>query len=167
MPSGSVLAHCTVANSRGFSYIGLLIMIAIAGVGLSAAGMSWQYQVRAEKERQLLFVGGQFRNAINSYFDNTPSGAKIYPLTLEDLLLDKRLPKIKRHLRRIYSDPISGKPDWGLAKQQGRIVGVYSLSKSKPLKQAGFDAAEDSFTGAASYRAWVFGLAGEAATVAR
>jgi type II secretory pathway pseudopilin PulG len=26
----------------GFTYIGLLLLIAIAGIGLSAAGLSWQ-----------------------------------------------------------------------------------------------------------------------------
>lgn len=161
MLNGSPWPDCKMANARGFSYIGLLIMIAIAGVGLSAAGMSWQYQIRAEKEQQLLFVGAQFRNAINSYYEFSPSLTKTYPLTLDDLLLDKRLPKIKRHLRRLYSDPISGKPDWGIARQQGRIVGIYSLSQKKPLKQAGFEGEDSSFVGATSYQNWIFGQAGE------
>jgi type II secretory pathway pseudopilin PulG len=122
--------------------------------------MSWQYQVRAEKEKQLLFVGAEFRNAINSYFANAPDAAKVYPATLNDLLLDKRMPNIKRHLRKIYLDPMTGKADWGVVKQQGRIVGIYSQSTLAPYKQSGFNAADLNFAGSRSYREWGFVVAG-------
>lgn len=143
--------------NKGFTYIGLLLFIAITGVGLSVAGVSWQYQVRAEKEKQLLFVGAEFRNAINSYYASTPDAAKVYPLSLNDLLLDNRLPNIKRHLRKIYIDPMTGKSDWGLVTHQGRIVGIYSRSTLAPYKQKGFNAAEAKFSGAKTYREWIFG----------
>jgi len=148
--------------NKGFTYIGLLLLIAISGVGLSVAGMSWQYQVRAEKEKQLLFVGAEFRNALKSYYTSTPDAAKVYPSSLNDLLLDKRLPNIKRHLRKIYLDPMTGKADWGLVTQQGHIVGIYSLSSLAPYKQHGFDAADAKLAGKKSYREWVFGQVDEA-----
>jgi len=141
----------------GFTYIGLLLFIAITGVGLSLAGISWQYEVRTEKEKQLLFVGTEFRNAINSYYASTPDAAKVYPLSLNDLLIDKRTPNVKRHLRKIYLDPMTGKADWGLVTQQGRIIGIYSCSKLQPYKQGGFNAAEVKFTGSTSYKDWIFG----------
>lgn len=146
-------------HSGGFTYIGLLLLIAIAGIGLSAAGLSWQYQVKSEKEQQLLFSGRQIASAIQSYFDSSTSEVKNYPLTLNDLLLDKRAPNVKRHLRKIYSDPMTGKPNWGLVKLQGHIVGVYSTSQAKPIKKAGFSLTETSFTGARSYQDWIFGQA--------
>ena len=142
---------------KGFTYIGLLLFIAITGIGLSVAGINWQYQTRAEKEKQLLFVGAEFRNALNSYYASTPDAAKVYPLSLNDLLLDKRMPNIKRHLRKIYLDPITGKADWGFVTQQGRIVGIYSPSTLVPYKKKGFDAAEAKFSGAKNYREWIFG----------
>jgi hypothetical protein len=145
--------------NKGFTYIGLLIFIAVTGIGLSVTGMSWQYQIRAEKEKQLLFVGEEFRNAINSYYASTPGPAKVYPATLNDLLLDKRMPNIKRHLRKIYLDPITGKADWGLVIQQGCIVGIYSRSGLPPYKQKGFNLIEAEFAGAKSYQEWVFGEA--------
>ena len=37
------------------------------GVALAGTGMVWHTQVRREKERELLFVGNQFRRAI--FFD--------------------------------------------------------------------------------------------------
>ncbi|CEN56285.1 conserved protein of unknown function [Candidatus Methylopumilus turicensis] len=145
---------------HGFTYIGLLLFIAITGLGLSVAGMSWQYQVRAEKEKQLLFVGAEFRNAINSYYASSPTVAKVYPASLNDLLLDKRMPNIKRHLRKIYLDPMTGKADWGFVTQQGRIVGIYSRSTLAPYKQKGFNVAEDSLVGAKTYKDWIFGRNG-------
>ena len=145
--------------NKGFTYVGLLLFIAITGIGLSVAGISWQYQARTEKERQLLFVGAEFRNAINSYYDSTPNAVKVYPLSLNDLLLDNRMPSIKRHLRKIYPDPITGKLDWDLVTQQGRIVGIYSHSTLVPYKQKGFNEAEAKFAGAKSYKGWVFGHA--------
>jgi len=136
-----------------------MIFIAITGIGLSVAGLSWQYQVRSEKEQQLLFVGGQFRLAIKSYYEAAQGDAKLYPLTLNDLLLDRRMPNVRRHLRQIYLDPITGKLDWGLVTQQGRIVGVFSPSTLAPLKHSGFNDADKSFSVAKSYQDWIFGQA--------
>jgi type II secretory pathway pseudopilin PulG len=148
--------------NKGFTYIGLLLFIAITGVGLSVAGMSWQYQVRAEKEKQLLFVGAEFRNAINSYYESSPNAAKVYPASLNDLLLDKRMPNIKRHLRKVYLDPMTGKSDWGFEIQQGRIVGIYSQSTLAPYKQRGFNVEEEKLVGAKTYKDWIFGRNGSA-----
>ena len=140
----------------GFTYIGLLLFIAITGLGLSVAGMSWQYQVRAEKEKQLLFVGSEFRDAINSYYATTPDAVKVYPQSLSDLLLDKRTPYVKRHLRKIYIDPMTGKADWGLVTRQGRIMGIFSKSTLAPYKQKGFNVADAKMAGVQSYQEWIF-----------
>ncbi|MFA6180012.1 MAG: type II secretion system protein [Candidatus Methylopumilus sp.] len=147
-------------HNRGFSYMGLLLFIAIAGIGLSAVGMTWHSQVKAENEQQLLFVGTQFRNALNSYYESTPVATKTYPLTLQDLLRDKRFPNVKRHLRQIYTDPMTGNTEWGINRAQGRIVGIYSLSTQKPFKLSGFTNENQSFNYAKSYREWIFGQVG-------
>ena len=153
----SMTNNSPLVSNAGFTYIGLLLFIAIIGIGLSVAGLSWQYQVRTDKELQLLFVGGQFRAAINNYYESTPSASKVYPLSLNDLLLDKRMPNIKRNLRQIYLDPMTGNADWGLVTQQGRIVGIYSSSTLKPIKNKGFSVADAKFSVAASYQDWIFG----------
>jgi hypothetical protein len=42
---------------------------------------------------------------------------------------------MQRYLRRIYRDPMTSKTEWGLVQSvDGRIMGVHSLSKDKPLK---------------------------------
>lgn len=147
-------------HDRGFTYMGLLLFIAIAGIGLSAVGMTWHSKVKAENEQQLLFVGTQFRNALNSYYESTPAATKAYPLTLQDLLRDKRFPNVKRHLRQMYTDPMTGNTEWGINRSQGRIVGIYSLSTKKPFKLSGFTNENQSFNYAKSYREWIFGQVG-------
>lgn len=141
---------------RGFTYLGLMFLIAAIGIGLAAAGTVWQTEVRREREKELLFVGNQYAMAIGSYYESTPGGPKQYPVSLEDLLQDNRFPVIRRHLRKLYYDPVTGDEEWGLAKQQGRITGVYSLARQQPLKTAGFPPQWEAFANAENYAGWQF-----------
>jgi hypothetical protein len=52
---------------------------------------------------------------------------------------------------------MTGKLDWGLVIQQGRIVGIYSRSNLVPYKQQGFNKADAKMVGVKSYQEWVFG----------
>ena len=141
----------------GFTYIGLLIALAVMGVGLAAVGsVSHTAQMRAN-ERELLFVGDQFRRAIALYYERTPSGIKQYPKKLEELLRDNRHPSIQRYLRKLYVDPITGSREWGLVELPGiGITGVYSLSDQRPVKTANFPAVYESFRTAKKYSDWKF-----------
>lgn len=139
--------------SRGFTYIGLLLVVAIMGIGLSVAGEVWHLKQKRDKEEELLFVGDQFRRAIGMYYLNAAG----YPRQLEDLLKDPRYPETRRYLRRIYRDPITGRAEWGLVKSAGNaIIGVHSLSAQEPLKKTGFDLANQGFDGKTKYSEWIF-----------
>ena len=145
--------HC----ERGFTYAGLLIAVALLGVALAATGEVWRTAAKRERERELLFVGAEFRNALASYYGTTPVGQRRYPLTLEDLVEDRRTAVLRRHLRRVYADPMTGKPGWGIVDAPGGgIAGVHSVSEEKPLKTGGFVGAEAKFEGAERYSAWKF-----------
>jgi type II secretory pathway pseudopilin PulG len=147
--------HPSRHTPHGFTYIGLLIFIALMGIALAGTGVIWHTESRREKERELLFVGDQFRRAIGLYYERTP-GAKQFPKALEDLLLD-RYPNTQRYLRRLYDDPVGGTSEWGLVRgPEGRIVGVHSLSEAEPLKRAGFPLKYEEFKGAARYSEWRF-----------
>ncbi len=140
----------------GFSYIGLLILVAILGVTLAATGEMWQTTRQREKEDELLYAGHQFRLAIQHFYQHSPGGPA-YPQTLDDLLKDPRTPNTRRYLRRIYPDPITGTTDWGLVKgPNGEIYGVYSKSEAEPLKKANFIYADAPFEGATKYSQWQF-----------
>ena len=140
----------------GFSYIGLMIFIAISGIALAGVGIVWSQDQQREREKELLFIGEQFRQAIGSYYENTPSNIKQYPTKLEDLLQDNRLPNLKRHLRKIYNDPITNSSNWGLELQQAQIVGVYSLSDLRPIKKKGFPSLYEKFSDFSKYSDWKF-----------
>lgn len=144
-------------TGRGFTYIWMLFAIALSGIVLAGAGQLWQTEARREKEVELMFVGEQFRQAIGSYYENSPGSAKHYPDSLEKLLTDDRFPMVKRHLRRIFFDPMTGMVEWELVRKPGvGIVGVHSLSTQKPFKRAGFHERYENFADAVNYQEWKF-----------
>lgn len=145
-------------RQRGFTYVGLLLLVAMTAAGLAAAGSLWSIDSRREKEAELLFVGAQFTAAIAAYRDRTPAGQQQrFPPRLEDLLDDKRWPTTRRHLRRIFVDPMTGTAEWGIvAAPGGGIMGVYSLAEGTPLKRDGFPEDFADFVTATSYRDWRF-----------
>ena len=140
---------------RGFTYIGVLLLVALAGIALAGAGELWSTAAKREREAQLLFVGGEIRRAIGSYYESSP-GAKQFPQRLDDLLEDNRVPIVRRHLRRIYPDPMTDKADWELVKYGDRIIGVHSVSKDPPLKTGNFGREDEEFRGASAYADWQF-----------
>jgi hypothetical protein len=104
----------------------------------------------------LLFVGLQFRRAIQQYYENSP-GQKKYPPTLDALLLDERMPTIRRYLRRPFRDPLTNGREWGLVlAPQGGIIGVHSLAEGRPIKQENFPAELDWQGGKRRYIEWQF-----------
>lgn len=145
------------ARADGFSYLGLLFVLAILAVGWAAMGVAWRTDAIRAREEELIYVGQQFRLAICRYYERDGVGEKRFPATLEALLADDRSARTERHLRRLYLDPITGKFDWDLAKTpDGRIQGVFSSSQTEPLKVSNFDYPNRAFEGAKQYTAWIF-----------
>lgn len=151
---GTASRFCSGEN--GFTYLWVMFTVAITGVLLAGAGQLWRTESQREKEKELMFIGEQFRLAIGSYYENSPGMPKRYPPSLEKLLLDDRFPTVKRHLRKIFLDPMTGTREWGLIKQPGiGITGVHSLSAQVPLKRANFHE-RYAFGEAKSYKDWKF-----------
>jgi type II secretory pathway pseudopilin PulG len=144
------------SKQSGFTYIGILMVMVIAGIGLAGVGIVWHQDAQREREKELLFIGDEYRKAIGSYYESTPGTTKQYPTTLEDLIIDKRFPAIKRHLRKVYADPMTFGESWELVLQQGQIVGVHSKSKLEPIKKTGFLPPYETFGEAAEYSDWKF-----------
>lgn len=99
---------------RGFVYLWALFTVVLAGIVMAGTGQMWQTKSQREKEAELMFIGEEFRKAIMSYHN---SGTKQYPDSLEDLLKDDRSPNIKRHLRKIYVDPLTNTAEWGIIEE--------------------------------------------------
>ncbi len=142
-------------GERGMSYLLVLFALAALGLGLAGTGRVWQQVVQREREAELLQIGQQFRLALASYYLSTPGSGKQFPEQLADLLEDRRYPVPRHHLRRLYRDPMTRATDWALVRSGGRIVGVHSRSQAAPLRTR-HDAADAAFDGAASYDQWIF-----------
>lgn len=154
------------ANARtqaGFAYLLLLVTVALIGVAASAAVSIGASIARRDAEQQLLTIGLEYQRALRSYAvasvaaGNSAMGSG--PQNLEELLKDQRQLHLRRHLRRLFADPLTGSQAWGLARNpQGAIVGVYSQAEGRPIQRVKFDPALVGFDGADSYADWVFGL---------
>jgi hypothetical protein len=145
------------AREDGFTYLTALFLVAAVGAGLALTGEIWSHARQREKEVELIWIGNQFKQAIGLYYQRSPGAVKRYPEKLEDLLEDRRYLSMQRYLRKIYADPIAGKPGWGLvAAPGGGIMGIYSTAEGKPVRSAPLARDDKSAASAASYRDWRF-----------
>ena len=154
--------HRSARGQRGFTYLGLIILVAILGL-VGAAGLKMGSLLqRQAAEQELLDIGAQFADALQSYAGATPAGQPQQPQNLAALLRDPRFPQVRRHLRKLYVDPITGRAEWGLLYQPGSqgIIGVHSLSSSAPLKVGNFEARFTGFEGKSQLSEWRFVVGG-------
>jgi type II secretory pathway pseudopilin PulG len=147
----------------GFTYVGMIVFVTIIGLVGAATLKVGALLQRAEAENELLAIGAEFSAALASYAQATPPGQPAQPASLEALLRDPRFPSPRRHLRRIFVDPITGSAEWGLvrAAEGGPILGVYSLSQARPLKIANFDARFVNFEHKEHLSDWKFTASGQ------
>jgi type II secretory pathway pseudopilin PulG len=150
-------------RQHGFTYLGLIILVAIIAL-VAAAGLKMGSVLqRSAAEQELLDIGAQFSDALKSYAGATPAGQPSQPPTLQDLLKDPRFPGVRRHLRKLFVDPVTGKAEWGVVYLSGQtgVVAVYSLSQAKPVKQGNFELRFQGFDGRQHLSDWKFTATGE------
>ena len=134
-----------------------LIALAVVSGVMAATAQVWMTGERRAKEQELLFAGNQFREALAAYYRNSPGGAVRYPQKLDDLLEDNRYATARRYLRKIFADPMTGKPNWELMRlPDGGIIGVHSVSDVEPIKKTGFRAADFELQNKSKYSEWTF-----------
>jgi len=150
--SCAVRARLSVLQSpRGIVYPMLLGAILIIGVATAGVAELWTTQIKREKEQELLFRLGEIRRAIVRY----RADHNKLPKELKDLLDDRTQLQTRRYLRRLYTDPMTGKADWSLklvVDRAGVVSGiedVHSTSAAKPLKSLPGKNAEGS-----TYKDW-------------
>jgi len=139
-------------QERGFTLIGLAIIIVIIGIVLMAVSRVHSTIAKIDKEEELLFRGDEIKDAIDSYFKN----GNTYPRNFDELLKDQRGINPRRHLRKLYKDPITN-GEWDVIKDKAeRITGVRSKSDKEPLKKANFHEEYKLFEGKTKYSEWEF-----------
>jgi type II secretory pathway pseudopilin PulG len=144
-------------NGKGFTYLSVLLLLIVSGIALTTTSHSWRTIMQREREKELLYRGDCITKAIESYCKAGGAEKITYPSRFEDLLKDPRFPAIKRHIRKIYKDPLTEDGDWGVILGPGKgIKGVYSKSKEIPLKTGGFSDKYKEFEKAKNYSDWKF-----------
>ncbi|PLX85309.1 MAG: hypothetical protein C0617_04355 [Desulfuromonas sp.] len=158
-----------LTSQRGVTLLTVLVMVVVMGLAAGMAGSTWRTVVQQAKEEELLFRGGQYRSAIESYYNGKAGGkAQQYPTSLEDLVEDPRFGETTRHLRKLFPDPMTG-GEWIPIRQGGTItgvpgptigiggiIGVRSSSDLKPFKKDGFSEEFEGFAQSSSYSEWEF-----------
>ena len=140
-----------------------MVAVVIIGIMAGAASESWRTIMKRDREEELLFRGVQYRDAIAKWQKprGNPGQPKPPPRPLrdlKDLLQDPNTPETVHYLRRLYTDPITGKDFeliMGDASSQG-IVGVKSSSQDPPLKRDNFPDDLKSFAKKEKYSDWTF-----------
>lgn len=141
----------TTKSQSGYSYVVLLVSLIIIGIGAQTTHLLLSRLSLAEQEKELLFRGLAYRQAIGAYYKDVGH----YPKQIDDLYRDSSSIKGKHYIRALYPEPISG--EWHLIRNGAHeIVGVASSSEKSPRKKANFPQDLESFNDAESYRDWQF-----------
>lgn len=118
-------------HERGFTYLALLFAVALAAAALAQIGQHWSGAAQRERERELIFRGQQIAAAIAAYHAAPGVAAPSWPRGFDELLEDRRTATPMHHLRRAFTDPITGKADWApMLDEAGGWHGVHSRSNA-------------------------------------
>jgi general secretion pathway protein G len=111
---------------RGLTLVELIVTCAILGILASAAVPITRFKIQRDRERELCYDLWQIRDAIDHYKDAADKGAfqtkvdsQNYPPDLDELVkgVDVQGKKVK-FLRKIPTDPMTGKAEWGMRSMQ-------------------------------------------------
>lgn len=143
-------------TEAGFTLQGMLFIVMLLSLSAAATGIVWEISARREAEQEAIFVAHAWQDAIKSYYQS--QGLHEYPATVEDLLEDRRGPRLIRHLRRPYSNPLDREGKWlFITTSLGRIVGIScGLSTQKPITKSGFTLRDRKLESAKTYKEWIW-----------
>jgi type II secretory pathway pseudopilin PulG len=144
-------------TQHGFAWLLVLTMLAVTSAAGATVAQRWSDQSSREKERQLLRIGDAYARALADYRASSPGSDKRYPPSLEQLVLDTRFVGIRRHLRTLYADPLTGQADWIVVRDlRGDIIGLHSRSALKPWASTPQSLDNTDLPAAARYADWIF-----------
>lgn len=122
-------------SAGGYTYVAVLVLLAVLSMAAALTLEVSDTSARRAAEAELMSVGKEFERAFASYYRQSATGARRFPDRLEDLARDPRLPGLRRHLRRVYVDPLTGAA-WGTVPAPGGgIMAVYSTSPDTPFRE--------------------------------
>ena len=137
----------------------LAVLAGLVLLALSLQGVMWVLATQSQRERELelMRAGAAIRDAIGRYVASSPGAVQQWPPDLHALLDDQRSVAFRRHLRRIYPDPMNRSGEWGLVPApDGGIAGVHSLSQDRPIRTGGIELDVHGLQAADRYSDWRF-----------
>ena len=144
-------------SERGYTLLALIVAIAVMSILMAAAVPIWSHLMKREREKELLFRGNQYIEAIDRFYRKFGR----LPLQLEELAKTKCI-------RKLYPEPMIKDGKWQLIYFQGgaqqarrrlpggesdqplatgSIIGVVSKSSEKSIM---------SYQGKNHYNQWKF-----------
>src|SRR5438477_1223152 len=123
---------------QGYILLMLMLFITVLAIAAAAVAPSIAFQIRRDREEELIHRGVQYSRAIRAYFKKFGR----YPTKLEDLESANNL----RFLRKRYKDPINGKDfkllHFGEVKMFGSsIAGASAIAGANPAQPSPFGSA--------------------------
>jgi general secretion pathway protein G len=140
-------------RGRGFTLAELVMVTALIAVLAAVSVPTARFTIKRGREAELRLALRQMRNAIDEHkrladqgMIQVEIGTEGYPKTLEDLVkgisIVGQVTK-RRFLRRLPTDPMTGKAEWGLHSYQDdpdsfswggqNVYDVFSLSETTAL----------------------------------
>src|SRR5690348_2867342 len=89
------------SGERGYVLLALLLFVALLSIGIFTTIQRIDFQIRRDREEELIHRGVQYSRAVRKYF----KAFGRYPTRIEELESSNG----KRFLRRRYKDPTNGK----------------------------------------------------------
>lgn len=120
--AGSRKSEVKSQKMRGFTYIWLMIFIAVMFVNLAIVAPVWRTIIKRDKEEELQYRLYSIRCGINIY----KSKYNKFPDSISELVTLKCL-------RRPFFDPMTAKLDWTLNGDLG-FSDIHSRSKEESMK---------------------------------
>ena len=93
------------SRQRGYILLILLLFVALLSIGLTVAVRKIEFQVKRDREEELIHRGVQYSRAVRRYFKKFGR----YPTRIEDLESTNNM----RFLRKRYKDPMNRDPETG------------------------------------------------------
>lgn len=88
-------------NQRGYILLTLLLIISLIAIASGVAASAIAFEIRRDREEEMIHRGVQYSRAIRSYAKKTGH----YPIDIHELID----PHGAKYIRKLYKDPITGK----------------------------------------------------------
>jgi hypothetical protein len=135
----------------------MLYLVFLLGLALGKSLEVYSHSLQRGREEELIHVGETYRRALESYYRSSPGAIREFPRDLNDLLRDQRHFDLKRYMRKLYPDPMTGQAFLPIYDESGGIRGVRSSSSKKPIKTYNpASKSKESSGESTSYQDWQF-----------